>query len=273
MSLLIVDHDKCNHDGLCAQVCPMRIIDFEPGADPRPAPEAEEICITCGHCVAVCPTGAMSHRGMDVRDCPEINPELAVGRDQMIQLVRSRRSIRTYRPEPVGREALAALIDLARYAPTGHNTQPVHYLVFESPEEVHRLAELTIDWVRGLEEKQPRLFADLHMDRLLARWDMGEDRICRSAPHVIFAHGDSALGSTMSSCYIALTTMELAAPTMGLGACWAGYLNRAFNEHQPARDHLNLPPGHVPIGALMIGRPKYKYHRLPQRNEPPVTWR
>ena len=215
----------------------------------------------------------MSHRDMPVEDCPDINPELAVGRDQMIQLVRSRRSIRTYKPEPVGRETLARLIDAARYAPSGHNTQPVRYLVVEKPEGVRRLAELTVDWIRGLEEKQPLLFAELHMGELLAHWDKGEERICRSAPHVIFAYGDKAVGSTMSSCYIALTTMELVAPTMGLGACWAGYLNRAFSEHQPALDHLGLPPGHAPFGALMIGRPKYKYHRLPARNEPAVIWR
>jgi len=36
---------------------------------------------------------------------------------------------------------------------------------------------------------------------------------------------------------------------------------------------LALPEGHVPFGAMMVGRPKYRYQRLPLRNEPQITWR
>jgi hypothetical protein len=36
---------------------------------------------------------------------------------------------------------------------------------------------------------------------------------------------------------------------------------------------LALPEDHISFGAMMIGYPKYKYHRLPLRKEPQIIWR
>ena len=50
MEPIIVDYDKCNADGICADVCPRKLIvvDAEDSM-PRPIPEAVELCISCGH--------------------------------------------------------------------------------------------------------------------------------------------------------------------------------------------------------------------------------
>jgi hypothetical protein len=36
---------------------------------------------------------------------------------------------------------------------------------------------------------------------------------------------------------------------------------------------LALPEGHQSYGAMMVGYPKFNYHRLPSRKPPPITWR
>jgi hypothetical protein len=60
---------------------------------------------------------------------------------------------------------------------------------------------------------------------------------------------------------------------MGLGACWAGYFNLAANVWPALKDALALPEGHAPFGTMLVGRPTYRYQRLPLRNEPQIIWR
>jgi nitroreductase len=69
-----------------------------------------------------------------------------------------------------------------------------------------------------------------------------------------------------------VTTLELLAASMGLGSCWAGFLMRAANGHKPLRRYLNLPDDHVVCAALMLGYPKFTYHRIPLRRAAKVRW-
>src|SRR5512143_2371705 len=124
MSLFEVDQKKCARDGICAAVCPIGIIEFR-DRTPVPTADAETRCISCGHCVAVCPTGAMSHRAMRPEECQPLRKELNVTREQTGQLLSSRRSIRVYEATEVDRPTIETLINIARYAPTGMNSQPV----------------------------------------------------------------------------------------------------------------------------------------------------
>ena len=75
------------------------------------------------------------------------------------------------------------------------------------------------------------------------------------------------------ACTIALAYLELAAPSFGLGACWAGYFNAAANFWPPMQDALDLPEEHISFGAMMVGYPKFEYQRLPLRNEARILWR
>jgi nitroreductase len=251
----------------------MGIIEFkEKGAVPTPTPDADEICISCGHCVAVCPEGAFRHSAMTPEACPAVHREWRLEEAQVVHFLRSRRSIRVYKRDPVDRDTLNRLIDLARYAPSGHNMQPVRWrIVYEKP-EVRRLAGLVVDWMRHLLEEGVPLAQTLHMDRIVAAWERGADRICRDAPHLIVAHAPREERTAAPACTIALTYLELAAPSFGLGTCWAGYFNAASNMWRPSEEALALPEGDVCFGAMMIGYPKYPYHRLPLRNQPAITW-
>ena len=123
MSRLIVDGDKCNSCGLCALECPAVIIEVpDPEGLPFWTDGGEERCINCGHCVAVCPLAAIGLDTMSSQECDPVEKELLPSPEQVELLLKSRRSIRVYRQEPVSREILTKLIDIARYAASGQNS-------------------------------------------------------------------------------------------------------------------------------------------------------
>jgi nitroreductase/Pyruvate/2-oxoacid:ferredoxin oxidoreductase delta subunit len=272
MPLFVADPARCKADGICVAECPTRIIELSLGdGTPKVAAELEEFCRNCGHCVAVCPHGAVSITGMATEQLPRVRQDWILGREQVTHFLRARRSIRTYTPQPVARDVLAGLLDVARYAPSASNRQPVRWLVIYEAGEVRRLAGLVVDWMRADLASQPPA-AQRNTLRFIAGWDSGVDMICRGAPHIVIACGPENLPVSATDCAIALTYVELAAPSFGLGACWAGFFTAAARQWAPLQEALALPEGHTVCGAMMIGYPRYRYYRLPLRNEAHISW-
>ena len=274
MALLTVDREACRQDGICSEVCPVRIITLSsPDEYPALLPGGEAFCIRCGHCVAVCPHGALRHGDMPIEEFPLIDRAAMPAPDQVMQFMRSRRSIRNYKPEPLERETLTMLIDLARHAPSGHNGQPVRWTVVQDAGDVQRMAGLVADWMQHLIDEKNPLAAALHMEHVVKAWAAGADRICRQAPHMIVATADKADRTAPAAATIALTYLELAAHAIGVGTCWAGYFNMAAGLWPPLREALDLPADETPLGSMMAGHARYRYQRLAARRPPVIRWR
>jgi len=273
MPLFTVDPDKCKRDGICVDECPMKIIALkDKNSVPVPVPGADNLCINCGHCVAVCPTAALAHERMAPEQCLPVKKEWLLDADQTEHFLRSRRSIRTYKKQAVDREAISRLIDMASYAPSGHNIQPVCWHVIYETDERHRQTGMVVDWMRYMIKEQPEMAAKMHLEMVVGAWDLGVDVVCRAAPHVIVAHGLQSDRTAPAACNIAMTYLELAAPSLGLGTCWAGFFSAAAMFWPPLQEALGFPKGHMCYAAAMVGYPRYKYHRMPLRNVPQVTW-
>ncbi len=274
MTLIQVDPDKCLRDGICAAVCPAQIISFskEDGKLPVLIDNAEKLCIRCGHCVAVCPEGALAHESMGPTDCPPVREEFHVGDEIMEHLLRSRRSIRVYRDKPVPKQVLERLIDMARYAPSGSNMQPVQWLVILEPEKVQELGAMVVDWMKQLIGEKSPLADLLRFDRVVASWQEGKDRVLRGAPHLVIAHAPGRERTAAAACTIALSYLELAAGSLSLGTCWAGYFTTAAGSWPPLAEALAMPDDHSVFGAMMVGYPRFPYRRLPLRNPARITW-
>ena len=273
MNLIEVNTDTCNQDGICAAVCPAQIISFSKAQYPEPVADADELCIRCGHCVAVCPTESLTHKDMPAEKCPPVQPEMMPGPEQCEHFFRMRRSIRTYKDKAVDGDKLSRLIHMARFAPTGHNSQCVEWTVIGGRDKLANLGEVVVDWMRWMIQNMPEAAAAVHMDRAVARWENGKDVIFRGAPMLVLAHGDKSLPPAPAACTIATAYLELAAPTLGLGGCWAGYFMAAAGNFPPMKEALALPEGHQCYAAMMIGYPRFSYKRLPLRNAPKINWR
>jgi len=271
--LLSISDEACTRCGRCVVVCPAHIIKFqEKDSVPGSYEGAESFCINCGHCVAVCPQGALTHRSMSPDQCPSMQPEWLLSPAQAEHVLRSRRSTRVFTKQNADRDLLTRLIELAKYAPTGHNSQTVNWHIVYEADDVRKLAGLVVDWMRHTILETPQTAKGMNMDRVVAAWEKGSDRICRSAPHMILAHSAMDDRFAFNSCPIALSYLELAAPSFGLGSCWAGYFTAAARSWPPLQVALGLPDKHIVFGGVLVGYPQYLYKRLPLRNKPLITW-
>ncbi len=273
MSLFSIDEKKCKRDGICAAECPIRLIEIKVGSSiPTPVADAEDRCVKCGHCVAVCPQGAFTHTALKTGDFSPVRKDMALTTEQAEHFLRSRRSIRTYQDKAIDRNNLEKLIDLARYAPTGTNSQQVKWLVVNGREKVKNMAGMTVDLIRNMIKNKHPLTERYRLNNVVSAWESGIDLVSRNAPALVIAHAPKDYGWAQVDCTSALCYLDLAAPTLGFGCCWAGFLMRGANHWPPFQQALDLPEGHASFGIMMIGYPKYQYYRLPPRNEAIVSW-
>lgn len=273
MALLIIDEDKCNKDGFCVRECPMAIIQLkEEDGFPELMPGGENICNACGHCVAICPYGALSHQWVPVDASPLIREDLEISEDQAVQFLRSRRSIRSFKDQPVEREKLQRLIEIARYAPSGGNRQPVNWTVFTNPDEIRGIAERTVAWMNQVLAKAPDAVPP-YFPIIARAWDKGVNAVTWSAPVLIVASAPAEVTTGMVDVTLTLSYLDLIAPKLGLGTCWAGLVQGAMDASDRVRDLVGLPEGHPYYYPMMVGYPKPEYTRLPERNMPGIIWR
>jgi len=259
MSRITVDKSLCIQDGACVEVCPPQSLALDQEGFPEDVPNSA--CILCGHCVAVCSCDALAHVEMPEESFLPMAKELPAPA-LMDSFLMGRRSIREFEDQPVGRQVLEALLDVARRAPTATNSQKLHWIVVEGKAKVHALAGETVHGARSAGATPA----------FLKRWEDGYDVVLRGASTVVAACAPEDYGWRREDCAIALTFLELAAEARGLGACWAGYLTRIAALHKPLRKMLAVPDGFVVCGALMLGKGKYSYQRIPPRKPLSVQW-
>ena len=274
MGLFTIDKQKCNLCGLCVTDCPGFVVAMS-GADGFPllSQGGEDRCIKCGHCVAVCPNGAFNHHLMSAEQCVEINRKILPSPQSVEHFLKSRRSTRVFKMEPVDHSTLEKIVDVSRYAPSGHNTQPVDWIVVSGREKLKGMGDLVAEWMRGAVKEKPALDSMMKLGMVADSWSLGVDIIMRGAPHMIVAHAPRLYGPVgQEGCIIALAYLELAAYSLGVGACWAGYFEMAAVNYVPLQRALNLPEGNRPYGAMMLGWPKYEYSRIPLRKEAEIQW-
>ncbi len=175
--------------------------------------------------------------------------------------IKKHRSVRHFSSKPVNKELITQVIDVARYAPSVNNSQPVKWLIIYDSSEVKRIAGLTVEWMRIQNTSHPLAG---YVSPIIFMWDNGVDLISHNAPHLLFAHIPFESDST--DAIIAMTHFDIAAPSFGLGTCWVGYVKMAAEVYKPVQDALPLPAGRKAACPMLFGYPSYEVVSIPRRN-------
>lgn len=259
-----VKEDRCVSCGECAADCPMGIIDFD-GALPSIAPENISTCIACQHCFAVCPHAAISIFSLNPDEAHLIAGQLP-DPQQLITLIKGRRSVRRYSSEPVDRATIETLLQVVASCPTGKNTRQNLLTVIDDPAVMEQIRQKTMAGIRTAVESNTLPAGMEFFGGVLRAWDRGNDVIFRGAPHLLAVSTPANGPSPEADTLIALTTFDLLAQSMGLGTLWNGFSKWAITKVVPEMSSILGIPGDHYLGYLMsFGRPAVEYHRTVER--------
>jgi Nitroreductase len=261
MSLFTLDTSACARDLHCVQACPKGLFTVDADGFPTPIPNADALCIDCGHCVAVCPKQALTHARLPETTFLPAQAPMA-GPDEVDALIRNRRSIRRYKKQPLSDEVLEGLMDTVRYAPTASNARTIRWQVTKSYETTRKLAGLVSEWTAS----------SGYLPQALQVFNEGGDMALRGAPHIAFFTAPEDYRWAWTDAAVAVTTLDMAATARGIGTCWAGLFIYAARAHKGLQQALNLPDGIGVFGGLMLGLPLEHYLRVPPREGNLVTW-
>lgn len=178
--------------------------------------------------------------------------------------------MRHFTDEPVSKAEILKMLDIARYAASGGNSQPVQWLVVHDRKRVKTIAGLTIEYIKSLLNTDYPLKG--YLPKLISAWDHGADIICQGAAHLLFAIIPEGNPIATVDAIIALTHFDVAAPAFGVGTCWAGFVAMAASAYSPLKKELGIPAGKKCAYAMMFGHSRYKIYGIPRRNPLQLTW-
>jgi len=204
----------------------------------------------------------------------------------VIENIKSRRSVRSYRPTPVPRELVKAIIDAGNWAPTGNNRQRWRFVVVDDGEFRQKMVCATrpndhrvIDHLLESDDEYLRqYFVDFYpkclgwprqsFEDTMRQARELDDGVYWGAPVVIFVIG-SARPVEAAACSMVCQNMMLSAQSLGVGSCIVGF--GALMGDPEIVEALELQDGERIYGPVVFGYPAIVPEPPPKR-PPTVKW-
>jgi len=198
--------------------------------------------------------------------------------NQTIEIIKTRRSVRSYQDRPVSREVLEEIIECARFAPTALGRQPWHFtvitdggLIKEIVGEIKKKVKLMLKLKFILRFLYPDLTDKKFLSIAKERAYSLEDRIFYNAPVLIIVSTPKKSTHGLKDSFLAAQNIMLAAHSLGLGTCVIGFAE-AINKSNKILKKLKLPTLHKVQATLILGYPKVKLDHLPERRKDNSTF-
>lgn len=163
----------------------------------------------------------------------------------LIELIKSRRSIRKYKQKEIPNEEIMLLLDAARHAPSASNIQPWEFIVVRDKTTKEKLSE--VNKYGGF---------------------------IRDAPVAVVVIGDEkkSPGHWVEDCSLAVENMLLAARAIGIGGCWVAIFSlekQNLEREKKVKEILGIPDNYRVLCIVALGYPdeEPKPRKLRELNE------
>ncbi len=251
---LSIDSEKCTKCGLCVSVCK----DFSLVMDKNKVKISDDPlfgCIGCGHCMAVCPTGAIEIHGRTLSpehlfDLPSF--EKAANYEQLSNLLERRRSIREFQANEVEADLIEKILSAAKTAPMGLPPSDVNVLILDSKFKTRAFAKDFCDYLEGMKwfvsgwlltlmrplwgkanDGMFRGFIKPVFNVYTERMKDGINLVNYDAPIAMYFYGSPY--TDPADPIIAATYAMIAAESLGLGTCMLGTVHPLIQNGKKAR--------------------------------------
>ena len=210
------------------------------------------------------------------RKCEGLSPippmamTAGAGMNEVIKTIDTRRSVRSYAPEPLSEALVREIIRCGTRAPNGCNAQPLRFVVITDKAVLHRYNTKAktmfgsyLDMQMKADPSNVEAFRPLKKMMDDPAYDMFHGAPCL----VLVFTSPNAMSPTQDGALCA-GNMMLAAHSMGIGSLWVGFASPLGKDPEVLRE-LNVPQDHVLQAQLIFGHPA-KDTGVTPRNEPVI---
>ena len=166
---------------------------------------------------------------------------------EIIDIILSRRSVRSFTDQPVDHETLVLLLKAAMSAPTACNSQPWEFVVVTEPEVLAHI-------------RDKFLFARYNAPAAIV--------VCGN---IKIAHNSVGRDHWVQDCSAATENILIAAAGLGLGAVWIG-VHPYPSKIKPLAKVLGIPEHVTPLSMVYVGHPAEKKEPRTQYDEHRIYW-
>lgn len=266
------DPVNCIHCHACIKTCSSAILCEDANGMIQMKAEADGIagwagCYRCQHCLAVCPTGAISIMGK----MPYASPyrEQAASPAQLDALMRNRRACRNYLDKEIPRYEIDDMLRLLENVPTGSNRQSLEFSVVYEKAEMDKFRKAVRDEAMRLASEgiYPGKFSKEDFEKQL-EWEPARnpgDMFFVNAPHLLIIHAPKGVGCWHIDPILAAAWFDLICESRGYGCIMMTYPVGALSHMPELEKMLGISEDrHYPM-VIGFGYPSIQYQRGVQR--------
>ena len=181
----------------------------------------------------------------------------------IIDVIKSRRSIRKYLDKAIPKETIDKLIEAAKWAPSGMNEQPWGFIVVQDKALIKELSDRSIPYINKMIEENPKFSG--YKKRMAVK----DFSIFYHAPCVIIILGKKDIFSYQNDCAMAAQNLMLLASSMNIGSCWVGMMN-VLDKDKWFRERFEAPDNYSIVAPIALGYFENKDIPVIERRTPEV---
>ena len=181
--------------------------------------------------------------------------------NEVLNVIKSRRSVRNFKPEQISEESLDLILEAGIYAPTAHNDQPWHFTVIQNE-----------DFLRYINEKTREAMAGSDIEWIKKMGSNPAFNVTYSAPTLILVSGRKDGIAWEADCAAAIENIILADESLDIGSVWLG-LVKFFYDQEGEKEKLGIPEGYQPYYGIALGyKAVVRKDFIPKRNRDIINY-
>ena len=263
-----INKEKCIKCGACIKDCITYSLEKDEEGYAQVSNSRESCCISCQHCFAICPVGAITINDKKTEEANKIN---LGNSEEILGLIRSRRSTRQFKEAEIPEEIFNKIKEILPYIPTGCNYNGLHFSIIKSKSAMDEIRNYVNRKILNLVSNKFTTKYAGKFAKFKKAFENGEDIIFRGAPHMIIVSSHIHAPCANVDPIIALSYIELYANSLGLGTCWCGFAQACLKLMPKLSMMIKIPDGYKPVYAMLLGYPSIKYQRTTIPEKYPIS--
>lgn len=195
--------------------------------------------------------------------------------NETLSVIKSRRSIKSFKPEQIKDTELEAILEAGTYAPSASNQQSWHFTVVQNERLIGQLSEA----IKKVYAMMPVSFLEQMKNDKKAHFlqQIGNNEkvhLFHNAPTIVVISGEKTEMYTVEHCSLAAGNMMNAAKSLDVGSCWVSGLPQLIDAEPDNQfiKELNLPEGYKPVCVILLGYKAGADNKVAERKKNVVNY-